>query len=150
MRSTKLMVRRDGTEELLPSKCDNIAVEEGDILYFNTWGGGGWGDPYKRDANLVARDVDRGLVTLEGARRYGVVLNGDLSVDEKATKALRAKLSKERGKPKLFDFGGTIEELKARCKAETSFDPPSQPRPDRRIMRLTQRVATEDWKEAAE
>ena len=150
MRSTKLMVRRDGTEELLPSKCDNIVVEEGDILYFNTWGGGGWGDPYKRDANLVARDVDRGLVTLEGARRYGVVLNGDLSVDEQATQSLRAKLSKERGKTRLFDFGGTIEELKARCKAETSFDPPSQPRPDRRIMRLTDQVATDDWEKAAE
>ena len=105
------------------SKCDNIEVKEGDILYFNTWGGGGWGDPFKREAALVARDVDRGLVSMDGAKRYGVVLKADGSLDENATTDLRDKLSKERGDPELFDFGGTIEELKARCKAETSFDP---------------------------
>ena len=84
------------------------------------------------------------------ASRYGVVLDDDLSVNEQATEALRAKLSEERGEPNLFDFGGTIDELKARCKAETSFDPPSQPRPDRRIMRLAEQVATQDWEKAAE
>ncbi len=137
-RSTKLLVRADGTEELIPSKKDHVVVKEGDILYFNTWGGGGWGDPYKRDANLVALDVDRGLVSFEGAERYGVVLNKNLTVDVKATEALRARLSKERGKPQLFDFGGTIEELKARCKAETSFDPPAAPVFDRRVQHLAQ------------
>ncbi|MSO65895.1 MAG: hydantoinase B/oxoprolinase family protein [Alphaproteobacteria bacterium] len=126
-RSTKKLVRRNGTEELLPSKCDHVKVEEGDILYFNTWGGGGWGDPFKRDAKLVAADVERGLVTREGARRYGVVLNADGGFEQKATEELRARLSKERGDIKLFNFGGTIQELKARCKAETSFDPPRPP-----------------------
>ncbi|MDP7545710.1 MAG: hydantoinase B/oxoprolinase family protein, partial [Alphaproteobacteria bacterium] len=43
-RSNKLMVRADGSEELLVSKCDRVKVNAGDILYFNTWGGGGWGD----------------------------------------------------------------------------------------------------------
>ena len=61
-RSTKKLVRHDGSEELLPSKCDRVKVDEGDILYFNTWGGGGWGDPFARDAQLVARDYNRGLV----------------------------------------------------------------------------------------
>jgi N-methylhydantoinase B len=27
----------------------------------------------------------------------------------------------------MFDFGGSIEELKARCKVETGFDPPVSP-----------------------
>jgi N-methylhydantoinase B len=27
----------------------------------------------------------------------------------------------------LFDFGGSIEEIKARCKAETHLDPPQTP-----------------------
>jgi N-methylhydantoinase B len=143
-RSTKLMVRVDGTEELLPSKIDNVEVQEGDILYFNTWGGGGWGDPFKREAAIVARDVDRGLVSVDGAKRYGVVLKAGGSVDEAATKALRAKLSKERGDPQLFDYGGTIEELKARCKAETSFDPPVQPVFDRRVIsRFSEKVAAQ-------
>ena len=55
------------------------------MLYFNTWGGGGWGDPYKRDAELVALDVRRGLVTAEGARRYGVVLTGTVPSTQAAT-----------------------------------------------------------------
>jgi N-methylhydantoinase B len=140
MRSNKIMVRVDGTTELLPAKIDNVIVNEGDILYFNTWGGGGWGDPFKREATLVARDVDRGLVSVEGAKAYGVILNKDGSVDEKATKALRAKLTKARGKVELFDFGGTIEEIKARCKEETSFDPPRTPVFDRRVMHLSDKA----------
>ena len=144
-RSTKLLVRADGSEQLMPSKMDHIKVEEGDILYFNTWGGGGWGDPFKRPAERVAKDVERGLVSVKGAKRYGVVLNDDMSVDVKATEALRAKLSKERGEIKLFDFGGTIEELKARCKAETSFDPPAAP-----VFQKWHQVAAQKMREAAE
>jgi N-methylhydantoinase B len=126
-RSNKLMVRATGKEEWMPSKCDRIKVEPGDVLYFNTWGGGGWGDPLKRDAAKVAKDVERGLITVEGARRYGVVVIGDGAVDDRATTALRERMARERGDVTLFNFGGTIEELKARCKAETSFDPPRAP-----------------------
>jgi len=126
-RSTKKLVRANGKEELLPAKIDHVKVESGDILYFNTWGGGGWGDPFKRPAEKVAKDVERGLVTKEGAKRYGVVLGADGKVNQSETEKLRAKLTAERKEVKLFDFGGTIEELKARCKAETSFDPPKAP-----------------------
>jgi len=123
MRSTKLLVRADGTQEYLPAKCENVEVKKGDVLYFNTWGGGGWGDPYQRDAALVLADVIRGLVSVEGAKRYGVVIV-DGNVDEKATEALRGDLSAKRGDTQLFDFGGTIEELTARCKEETHLDAP--------------------------
>mgnify|MGYP005840142419 CR=1 FL=1 len=97
------------------------------MLYFNTWGGGGWGDPLKRDPALVAQDTVRGLVTREGARRYGVVLDGALKVDEEATEVFRGKMGSERGEVKLFDFGGTVEELRARCGKETHLDPPKPP-----------------------
>ena len=126
-RSNKLMVRADKSEEWMPAKADRIAVKAGDTLYFNTWGGGGWGDPLERDAEKVARDTKRRLISRDGARRYGVVLNTDLSVDAKATEDLRRKMTSERGPVELFDRGGTIEELKARCKADTTFDPPRQP-----------------------
>jgi N-methylhydantoinase B len=102
-------------------------VQEGDMLYFNTWGGGGWGDPYDRDPELVRADVARGLVSAEGAQRYGVVIAPDGSVDAEETGTLRARLREERGEADLFDFGGTIEEIKARCKAETHLDPPAAP-----------------------
>ena len=68
-----------------------------------------------------------GLVSVEGARRYGVVMNTDLTVDEKKTKALRARMTKQRGKVKMFDRGGDIAELKKRCKKETGLDAPRQP-----------------------
>jgi N-methylhydantoinase B len=127
LRSTKRLVRNDGSEEWLPSKSEGIKVEKGDLLYFNTWGGGGWGDPYERDAALVKADVDRGLVTAEGAQRYGVVIAANGSVDEAATTALRDKLRAERGEVEMFNFGGNIEDIKARCKEETHLDPPVPP-----------------------
>ncbi len=126
-RSRKILHRKNGKVELLQSKCDRIKVDVGDLLHFDTWGGGGWGDPFKRDPALVAFDVEAGLVSEKGAKRYGVVLNDDLTVNEKRTTSLRERLSKKRGKTKLFDRGGTIEELKKRCKRETGLEPPKQP-----------------------
>ncbi|MEM9104419.1 MAG: hydantoinase B/oxoprolinase family protein [Pseudomonadota bacterium] len=126
MRSTKRLVRTDGGEENIPSKCDRIAVNKGDILYFNTWGGGGWGNPLERDPELVALDVSRGLVSKEGAKRYGVVLSHG-KVDNKATEKLRNKMAGSQSK-ELFNRGFTsMEELKKRCKAETGFEPPAAP-----------------------
>ncbi len=127
MRSTKRLVRVDGSQQWLPSKSEGIKVKKGDLLYFNTWGGGGWGDPYQRDPELVRADVDRGLVTAEGARRYGVVIAEDGSVDADGTAALRQQLAAERGECPMFDFGGSIEEIKSRCKAETHLEPPVRP-----------------------
>jgi N-methylhydantoinase B len=126
-RSNKLLVRADGSEQWLPAKCENINVKIGDLLYFNTWGGGGWGDPYLRDSDLIRQDVDRGLVSVEGALRYGVVIKDDGSVDDEASKKLRDKLTQERGEPEMFDFGGTIEEIKARCLEETHLPAPASP-----------------------
>jgi len=126
-RSTKILKRADGTEQVLPAKCDGVEVKKGDLLYFNTWGGGGWGDPFLRDFNSVLDDVNRGLVSIEGAKRYGVVIV-DGAVDEPQTTTLRATLSEKRGETQLFDFGGTIEEIKARCLEETGLPAPETPR----------------------
>ena len=127
-RSRKLLQRADGTEVLLPSKIDHVKVEAGDLLIADTWGGGGWGDPTERSAEQVAFDVVAGLVTVEGARRYGVVVSAAGEVDAEATEALRAEIRAKRGPKKIFDRGfESIEELKARCKAETGFDPPRAP-----------------------
>jgi N-methylhydantoinase B len=125
-RSTKLLKRADGTQQILPAKCDGVEVKTGDLLYFNTWGGGGWGDPFLRDGNSVLDDVNRGLVSIEGAKRYGVVIE-DGTVDQQQTTALRATLTEKRGDTQLFDFGGTIEEIKARCLEETGLPAPQTP-----------------------
>jgi N-methylhydantoinase B len=58
-------------------------------------GGGGFGDPRLRPADKVAHDVSEGYVSLDAARTlYGVALNDDGSVDEAATKGLRAGADK--------------------------------------------------------
>jgi N-methylhydantoinase B len=123
-RSRKILCRKDGNEELVASKCDRVKVYAGDVLHFDTWGGGGWGNPFDRDAAVVAKDVDRGLVTLEGACRYGVVLVNSTTVDEQATRELREQMRIEAESNKeIFNRGGTIDELKARCLAETGHQP---------------------------
>ena len=128
LRSSKKLVRVDGTEEWLPAKVEGIKVKKGDLLYFNTWGGGGWGDPYQRDPELVRRDVERRLVTTSGARRYGVVITADGRVDQPATEALRAERIAARGSDlPLFNRGGSIEELRARCEQETHLPAPVAP-----------------------
>ena len=97
----------------------------GDLLVFETWGGGGWGDPYARDPEKVARDVRRGLVSAAGADRFGVALTADNRVDEAATAALRA--ARREFVATVFNRGGSIEELKARCETETGLPPPVAP-----------------------
>ena len=126
-RGNKLLRRVDGSEELLPSKCDRITVKEGDLLFFNTWGGGGAGDPLEREPERVGRDVARGLVTEQGARRYGVVCDAAGRVDDEATARLRDELREQRGEIALFDQGGDIEAIKARCLEETGLEPPRTP-----------------------
>ena len=124
-RARKILEKADGTSSIVGNKLENMKVEAGDRLHFITWGGGGWGDPLQRDPALVAKEVTQGLVTVEGARAYGVVI-ADGVVDEAATAALRTEMTSPEP-AKLFDYGGTVEELRAACEAETGLPAPRQP-----------------------
>ena len=66
-RSEKILRRVDGSEQVLPSKCDEVEVAPGDMLIFRTAGGGGWKDRLDRPVEAVERDVSFGLVSVEGA-----------------------------------------------------------------------------------
>jgi N-methylhydantoinase B len=124
-RSEKILVRRDGTRELLPSKCDEVQVEPGDMLVYRTAGGGGWKDPLERPQERVEADVAKGLVSREKARSdYGVVVG-----DRQGTEALRERLRAERGDVLDFDLGPPIDEVLARAKKETGMEPPVRPEP---------------------
>ena len=129
MRSTKILVHTAGTRTVLPSKCDQIKVEPGDQLIFQTAGGGGWGDPLERDIEKVRVDVVRELVSVKkAASDYGVVYDPATSeVDEEATRALRQRMKESRGETLTFDFGPPLQELLARCKEETGLEPPTAP-----------------------
>lgn len=129
-RSKKTLVHADGSESILPSKSDHVPVKKNDLLYFDTWGGGGWGDPLQRDPQKVLADAQAGLVTVVGSRDYGVVIEidgEDLVIDQAATLALRAEMNADRGKPVQSDRGPDIENLLARCQVETGLARPSPP-----------------------
>jgi N-methylhydantoinase B len=129
-RSEKILRRVDGTEERLPSKCDRVVVEPGDMLVFRTAGGGGWKDRLDRPAEVVARDVSYGLVSREHARTgYGVVLAEDGTVDGDATEAERVRQRDERGEALPFDFGPPLEDVLAACAEETGLEPPEPAKP---------------------
>src|SRR6476646_675838 len=126
-RARKILEKADGTRTIIGNKVEDVAVEAGDQLHFITWGGGGWGDPLERDPDIVAREVREGLVTEDGARRYGVVVSNG-QADLAATEALRTGLRDRRpASDGVFNYGRPIEQLRANCEAETGLPSPSQP-----------------------
>lgn len=111
----------------LHSKCDCVRVDPGDVLEHITWGGGGLGDPFTRPAEKVALEVHQKLVTLEGAKaNYGVVVDPlTYEVHAADTEKLRAELqAKHLEYPSIYNRGGTLEELRARCLEETGLPAP--------------------------
>ena len=126
-RARKILEKADGSSQIIGNKVEDVHVEEGDQLHFITWGGGGWGDALDRDPALVGKEIVQGLVTVAGAKAYGVIANAHGEVDVGATDALRAKLRQERAALSLFNYGPSIEQLRANCEVETGLSAPVQP-----------------------
>ena len=126
-RARKIIEKPDGTQTIIGNKMDAHPVEEGDLLHFITWGGGGWGDPLERAADLVGKEIAQGLVTPAGAKAYGVIANDNGVVDAAATEALRTQMRGARPPLGLFNYGPDIETLRANCLAETGLPAPVQP-----------------------
>jgi len=63
----------------------------GDVIAFHSAGGGGYGNPFERDPEMVRRDVIYGYVSVERAREdYGVVIDPETyEIDYQATERLR-------------------------------------------------------------
>lgn len=60
-----------------------VTVGTGDTARFRTAGGGGHGDPHRRDPERVCRDVQDGYVSREAARDvYGVVVDPAGRIDQ--------------------------------------------------------------------
>jgi N-methylhydantoinase B len=84
-----------GVEELGP-KPGHMNLSKRDVLGYAFQGGGGYGDPLKRDPQAVRADVLNGHVSAEGAKtHYGVVIIGK-AVDAAATDAARAAIRARR------------------------------------------------------
>jgi len=126
-RARKILEKASGEQIIIGNKVEDIDVQVDDQLHFITWGGGGWGDALERDPALVAKEITQGLVTPEGARDYGVVVDAKGVVDAAATEKLRAEMRASRGELLLFNSGPGIEVLRANCLAETGLPAPVQP-----------------------
>lgn len=83
-------IRKDGTEEDVPS-ADFSTVYKGDICEIFGTGGGGFGDPYLRDEDKVLDDYINEFISLESARNdYGVVIDPETkTIDREATMKIR-------------------------------------------------------------
>ena len=124
-RSEKILVRKQQGPQRLPSKCDEVQVQPGDMLIYRTAGGGGWKNPLDRPMERVESDVSKGLVSKEKAERdYGVIV-GDAKASERLRKKMRAQQKEER----VFDRGPALEKILENCRKETGLEPPVRQEP---------------------
>ncbi|XID93822.1 hydantoinase B/oxoprolinase family protein [Paenibacillaceae bacterium WGS1546] len=65
-RGPRFRVESGGAFRDLPSKAQ-VRLNRQDRLIIETAGGGGWGDPQRRDSRLVERDVRNGLISADRA-----------------------------------------------------------------------------------
>ncbi len=90
-------IRKDGTEEKLPGVAE-VHLNAGEWIKGVDAGGGGYGDPAKRDPARVLRDVLEGWETVARAREVyrvqltGTAAGGDLAIEEAGTRQLRGNL----------------------------------------------------------
>jgi len=47
----------------IKTKEVGLVIQPGDVLVLESGGGGGWGDPARRDPDAVLRDIENGFVT---------------------------------------------------------------------------------------
>ena len=90
----RVRIERGGKNYIPPhlSKDQDIELQPGDRIFVSTPGGGGFGDPLKREPRRVAQDVARGYYTREQAQRlFGVAIASDGETDMALTGALRAR-----------------------------------------------------------
>lgn len=87
---TVMNIGTDREREL--GKIDVVTLNRGDTFTVMTPGGGGYGDPFARDAEIVASDAEVGIITRDAALNvYGVALTETGAVDLAKTQELRSR-----------------------------------------------------------
>ena len=64
-----MIVRADGSTED-HSVVSGLTVNRGEVIRIITGTGAGWGDPMKRDLELVKEDLKNGYISREQANKY--------------------------------------------------------------------------------
>jgi N-methylhydantoinase B len=90
-KSDQFRRKRNGKLERL-DQCSQVWIEEGEMMVSVACGGGGYGDPKKRDPERVRNDVKEGLISRQRARDiYGVEITAGNKVDQSRTNELRRR-----------------------------------------------------------
>lgn len=94
-------------------KVNVLQFRQGDTLRLVTPCGGGFGDPFTRDPQLVLSDVERGLLSRQRARDlYGVSIDPGGRIDDNESRRLRSEGARE-GTEDLFDLGHARSEYES-------------------------------------
>lgn len=91
--SSGSLTKNPGTDKALSleSKLAEVEFAKGEVLQIRTPCGGGYGNPFERDPEMVLSDVLDGFTSVEEAKKsYGVKITAQLKVDKEATASLRA------------------------------------------------------------
>lgn len=86
-----------GGQQEVGQNYSQTYLAPGDVLYMHWQGGGGYGDPLRRDPAAVAADLRDGKITIAGAQRaYGVAVDDAGAVDDPGTEQARRAMRDER------------------------------------------------------
>ena len=71
-RASRFVIRAGTEAEEETPASGRFELQSGDRFYLESAGGGGCGDPTKRDPEAIAKDIEEGYVTTDAAKRdYG-------------------------------------------------------------------------------
>ena len=133
----RVLFNKGRPDERTLAKIDELPVKAGDTLTIYMPGGSGYGDPYRRSPEKVRNDVALGFVGRRAAESdYGVVIDDDGEVDEKATRRTRAGRLRDNVHAD-FDFGPEREAWDA------AFDDDLMARFNRKLYALPKSVRGE-------
>jgi N-methylhydantoinase B len=94
-RSHQYKLDRAGNQVIIP-QFGRVTLEDGELIYSFSCGGGGYGPPYERNVDAVLHDIAMGFVGRERAYEiYGVVFDEQNGVNAVATTQRRAELREQ-------------------------------------------------------
>lgn len=100
-----------GHHEILQLRQENFTQNPSDVYAVRWSGGGGFGDPFDRDLEDIATDLDTFAITPEAAKNiYGAIILSDGTIDAEASILERKKVKQNRiaNVPQIAERKGTL------------------------------------------
>ena len=109
-----------GHHEILQLRQENFTQNPSDVYAVRWSGGGGFGDPFERDLEDIATDLDTFAITPEAAKNiYGAIILSDGTIDAEASILERKKVKQNTRKQvvPIMVFGGNWP----KCRVQTTI-----------------------------